>query len=132
MEIKEKIYYIMTKEEFKQYSELQEKFANDVLRVTGFLKEIDPDLKFVSEFQLNNGSVETHGWEYGMYQYSEEHYGYFDADMLTWTDDELEKYVAKKKEEAEKERLEKEQEQQKKKDEEEFKTWERLKKKFDC
>ena len=37
----------MTKEELKQYSELQEKFAKDVLRVVSFLKEIDEDLKFV-------------------------------------------------------------------------------------
>ena len=55
----------MTKEEFKQYSELQEKFAKDVARVIGFLKEIDEDLKFVNEFQLlDGGSVQTHGWEY--------------------------------------------------------------------
>lgn len=123
----------MTKEELKQYSELQEKFAKDVLHVASFLKEIDPDLNFVDEFQLlKDYSVQTHGWEYGMYQYPEEHYGFFDSEMLTWTDDELEEYVAKKKKEVEKERLEKEREQQKKKDEEELKTWERLKKKFGC
>ena len=57
----------MTQEEFKQYSELQEKFAKDVWRVISFLKEINEDLKFVSEFQLANGMVNTHGWEYGMY-----------------------------------------------------------------
>ena len=58
----------MTKEELKQYSELQEKFAKDVLRVVSFLKEIDYDLKFVSEFQLDDGMVYTHGWEYLAFQ----------------------------------------------------------------
>jgi len=95
----------MTKEEFKQYSELQEKFANNVLRVVSFLKEIDEDLNFVSEFQLIDGSVKTHGWEYWPFQGSEEHYGFFDAEMLTWTDDELKKYVEQIKKGKEEERV---------------------------
>ena len=121
----------MTKEEFKQYSELQEKFAKDVFRVAGFLKEIDPDLKFVSEFQLDNGSVETHGWEYWAYQGSEEHYGSFDADMLTWTDDELRKYVDQIKKGKEEERVRKEIEKARKKEEEDRKEYERLKEKYE-
>jgi len=120
----------MTKDEFKQYSELQEKFAKDVFRVVGFLKEIDADLKFVSEFQLNDGSVTTHGWEYWAYQGSEEHYGIFDADMLTWTDDELKKYVEQIKRGKEEERCREEIEKTRKKEEEERKEFERLKAKY--
>ena len=121
----------MTKEEFKQYSELQEKFAKDVFRVVSFLKEIDEDLKFVSEFQLlDGGSVQTHGWEYWAFQGSEEHYGFFDAEMLTWTDDELRKYVDQIKKGKEEERVREEIEKAKKKEEEERKTWERLNEKF--
>lgn len=120
----------MTQEEFKQYSELQEKFAKDVFRVIGFLKEIDTELKFVSEFQLNDGSVETHGWEYGSYQYSEEHYGVFDADMLMWTDDELEKYVEQIKKGKEEERVREEIEKARKKEEKERQEYERLKAKY--
>ena len=120
----------MTNEEFKQYSELQEKFTNDVLRVTSFLKEIDPDLKFVSEFQLNKGMVETHGWEYGKYQYKEEHYGGFDAEMLTWSDEQLLKYIDKKIKERESIAISKAELSKKQKEEEERREYERLKEKY--
>ena len=121
----------MTKEEFKQYSELQEKFAKDVARVIGFLKEIDEDLKFVNEFQLlDGGSVQTHGWEYWKYQGSEEHYGYFDGEMLTWTDDQLREYVNKKIKERELESIAKVELSKKQKEEEERREYERLKEKY--
>lgn len=120
----------MTKEEFKQYSELQEKFAKDVFRVIGFLKEIDAELNFVTEFQLNGESVETHGWEYGKYQYSEEHYGVFDAEMLMWTDEQLREYVDKKIKEREIAAIEKAELSKKQKEEEERREYERLKEKF--
>lgn len=121
----------MTKEEFKQYSELQEKFSEDVFRVVSFLKEIDDDLEFVSEFQLVEGSVKTHGWEYWAFQGSEEHYGYFDAEMLTWTDDELRKYVDQVKKGKEEERVREEIENARKKEEEERRELERLKAKYE-
>lgn len=120
----------MTKEEFKQYSELQEKFAEDVFRVVGFLKEIDTELLFVSEFQLNGGAVETHGWEHGMYQYHEEHYGVFDGEMLTWTDDDLREYVDQIKRGKEEERVRAEIEKARKKEEKERQEYERLKAKY--
>ena len=120
----------MTQEEFKQYSELHEKFAKDVFRVVSFLKEIDEDLNFVSEFQLEDGSVKTHGWEYWAFQGSEEHYGYFDADMLTWTDEELQNYVDQIKKGKEEERIREEIEKARKKEEEERSLWEKLNEKF--
>jgi hypothetical protein len=121
----------MTQEDFKQYSELQEKFAKDVFRVISFLKEIDPELEFVSEFQLfDDGSIQTHGWEYGRYQYQEEHYGCFDAEMVTWTDDELRKYVDQLKKEKEEKRVRDEAEKARKKEEEERSIWEKLNEKF--
>ena len=120
----------MTKEEFKQYSELQEKFAKDVFRVIGFLKEIDSDLKFVDRFQLNDESVETHGWEYGMYQYSEEHYGVFDADMLTWSDEQLREYVDKKIKEREIAAIAKAELTKKQKEEKERQEYEQIKEKY--
>lgn len=120
----------MTQEEFKQYSELQEKFAKDVWRVISFLKEINEDLKFVSEFQLANGMVNTHGWEYGVYQYREEHYGEFDEEMLMWTNDELRKYVNNVKKGKEEERIRNEIEETRRKEEKERKEYERLKAKY--
>lgn len=62
-------------------------------------------MNFVNEYQLiSNNQVKTHGWEYFAFQGSEEHYGCFDADMLTWTDDELLKYVDQVKKGKEEER----------------------------
>ena len=121
----------MTKEELKSYSELQEKFTKDVNRVTNFLKEIDEDLNFVDEFQLiDTNQVKTHGWEYWAFQGSEEHYGYFDAEMLTWTDDELKTYVDKIKKGKEEEHAREEIEKARKKEEEERSLWEKLNEKF--
>ena len=121
----------MTKEEFNQYSELQKKFDKDVQRVVSFLKEIDEDLNFVDEFQLiDTNQVKTHGREYWAFQGSEEHYGYFDAEMLTWTDDELRKYVDQIKKGKEEERVREEIEKTRKKEEEERSIWEKLNEKF--
>ena len=100
-------------------------------RVIGFLKEIDEDLKFVSEFQLDDGMVYTHGWEYWAFQGSEEHHGEFDAEMLIWTDDELRKYVDQIKKGKEEERVREEIEKAKKKEEEERREYERLKEKYE-
>lgn len=121
----------MTKEEFNQYSELQKKFDKDVQRVVNFLKEIDEDLNFVDEFQLiDTNQVKTHGWEYWAFQGSEEHYGYFDAEMLTWTDDELRKYVDQVKKEKEEEHARKEIEKTRMNEEAERSLWEKLNEKF--
>ena len=122
----------MTKEEFKQYSELQEKFDKDVERVVGFLKEIDVNMKFVDDFQLiDTNQVQTHGWEYWKFQGSEEHYGYFDAEMLTWTDEQLQEYVDKKIKERELESIAKVELSKKQKEEEERRELERLKEKYE-
>ena len=121
----------MTKEEFKQYSELQEKFDEDVKRVVSFLKELDEDMRFVDEFQLiDTNQVKTHGWEYWAYQGSEEHYGYFDAEMLTWTDEQLREYVDKKIKEREFVAIAKAKLSKKQKEEEERREYERLKEKY--
>ena len=126
----------MTKEELKQYSELQLKFAKDVNRVANYLGKINDDsdysdLKFIDYYYLDeDGQVYTFGeetWNYGGY---EKHYGDFDAEMLTWTDDELRKYVDQIKKGKEEERVREEIEKAKKKEEEERSLWEKLNEKF--
>ena len=122
----------MTHDELKIYSELQEKFSKDVLHVVSYLKEIDEDFRYVDSFYLrDDGMVETHGTMYdGRYQYSEEHYGSFDLEMLAWTDDELKKYVDKIKAGKEAERVRKEIEDARRKKDEERSLWEKLNEKF--
>ena len=88
-------------------------------------------MNFVDEFQLiDTNQVKTHGWEYWAFQGSEEHYGYFDAEMLTWTDDELRKYVDQVKKEKEEEHARKEIEKTRMNEEAERSLWEKLNEKF--
>ena len=60
-------------------------------------EKIDNDLKFIDYYYLDeDGQVYTFGeetWNYGGY---EKHYGDFDAEMLTWTDEQLREYVDEK------------------------------------
>jgi len=120
----------MTQEELKQYSELQEKFTKDVFRVVGFLKEIDIDFIFVSEFKLDGKVVKIHGWEYVSNQYKKEHYRSFDSDMLTWSNEQLRKYVYEELNRLYLQSLQKVDLYKKQKDEEELIELERLKEKF--
>lgn len=120
----------MTKEEFKQYSELQEKFAKDVDRVTNYLGKIDNDLNFPNYYYLEDGQVHTFGeetWNYGGY---ETHYGSFDAEMLAWSDEQLREYVDKKIKERELESIAQAELVKKQKEEKERQEYERLKEKY--
>ena len=121
----------MTKEEFKQYSELQEKFAKDVDRVTNYLGKIDSDLNFTDYYYLEDGTVYTFGeetWSYGGY---EKHYSDFDAEMLTWTDEQLNDYVNNILAERESEAKRKADAIAKEKEEKERQEYERLKEKYE-
>ena len=126
----------MTEEGVKQQSELQLKVAKDVERVTKQLGKINDDsdyndLKFIDYYYLDeDGQVYTFGeetWSYGGY---EKHYGDFDSEMLTWTDDELREYVEQIKKGKEEERVREEIEKKKKKEEEKSSLWETLNEKF--
>lgn len=120
----------MTKQEFEKYSELQVKFAEDVDRVTNFLGKINNNLKYVTEYYLEDGTVFTHGWEYWSYGGEEEHHGSFDAEMLTWTDEQLQQYIDKTLAEREAFALAEKKAQEKAKEEKERNEYERLKEKF--
>lgn len=87
----------MTTEELTLYVALQEKFERSVDHVTTVLSKIP---KYKEDFYTYNkvwldtceggdfGKVRTEGWDYyGEYR------GNFDAEMLTWSDEKLEKYV---------------------------------------
>ena len=87
----------MTTEELTLYVALQEKFERSVDHVTTILSKIP---QYKEDFYTYNkvwldtcdggdfGEVHTEGWDYhGNYS------GRFDAEMLTWSDEKLEKYV---------------------------------------
>ena len=122
----------MTNEELKSYSELQEKFAKDVERVVGHLREVSEDYEYIDMFYLrDDGMIETYGSHFSYkWQTSDEYHGSFDAEMLTWTDEELKKYVERVKKGKEEKRVREEIEKARKKEEEERSLWEKLNEKF--
>ena len=120
----------MTTEELTLYVALQEKFERSVDHVTAILSEIP---KYKHDFYAYDkvwldtceggdfGEVHTEGCDY----YAE-YSGHFDAEMLTWSDEKLEKYV---KNILDKEKKSEEEIKQKQ-EEAERKEYERLKQKY--
>lgn len=119
----------MSTEELTLYVALQEKFERSVDHVTTMLSKIP---KYREDFYSYNkvwidtsegdfGEVHTEGSDY-----HDEYSGHFDAEMLTWSDEKLDKYVKglldkeKKIEEERKQKIE----------DAERKEYERLKQKF--
>lgn len=126
----------MTQEELAQYAELCEKFENECNRVCNILKDSNirhgdcEDISYAKRFCLCNDSVAWEGDEYWSYGGHEEHSGYFLADFLTMSNDELLKIVEKENEEwevgQEKKRREKEDMERAKR----LAEYEKLKKEF--
>ena len=120
----------MTVEELTLYVALQEKFVRSVDHVTTILSKIP---KYKEDFYTYDkvwidtcvggdlGEVNTEGSDY----YSAYH-GCFDAKMLTWSDEKLEKYV---KDILDKEKKS-EEEKIRKQEEAERREYERLKQKY--
>lgn len=124
----------MTKEELMKYKELQEKFEHDVDRITRILSRIERyryDFYTYDKVWLELGydgkpdEVCTEGSD----RY-DNYYGSFDADMLTWSDEKLVKFVEELIEKERKEREEKEIQIRQKQEDIERKEYERLKQKF--
>ena len=119
----------MTKEELTLYVALQEKFERSVDHVTTILSKIPQykqnfytyDKVWIETSEGDFGEVHTEGWDY----YAE-YKGHFDAEMLTWSDEKLEKYV---KNILDKEKRD-EEERKRKQEEAERKEYERLKQKY--
>ena len=119
----------MTTEELTLYVTLQEKFECSVDHVTTILSKIPKykedfytyDKVWLETSEGDFGEVHTQGSDYyGGYR------GHFDAEMLTWSDEKLEKYVKKLLDKEKKS----EEEKMRKKEEAERKEYERLKQKF--
>lgn len=121
----------MTEKEFEKYCELHDKFERDVERVTNHLMKIDKDLAYTDHFWLDEGCVCTEGWERWSYGGEEHHRGRFDAQMLTWSDEKLKKYVDDELEKRRMFAIEKAELTAKQKEEEERREYERLKEKYD-
>ena len=125
----------MTKEELKKYKELQEKFEHDVDRVVRILSRIKKyryDYFYTYDkvwLELGYDGKPDEVCTEGSDQY-DNYFGCFDADMLTWSDEKLEKYVDDLLEKERKEKEEKEIRRRQMQEDMERKEFERLKQKF--
>ena len=97
----------MTKQELEQYGKLNEKFVSDCERVCKELSRYDGSYDFLDSFILEDDEVYGHGHEWWSYGGHEEHEEYFDAVLLTYSDEELREYVDKRIEEKNKREQEK-------------------------
>lgn len=121
---------MMTKEQLIQYKTSNSLFEDTCKRIAEEMERVDPDWKFIRQFQYYDDEIECDGeehWAYGGY----EHYTkWFPTSLLTSSEEELKKYVdelvAEKEREEEKERKAKEAIDYKR----ELAEYERLKKKF--
>jgi hypothetical protein len=124
----------MTKDELMKYKELQEKFEYDVDRITRILSRIE---RYRRDFYTYDKVWLELGYEgkpdevctEGSDRY-DNYYGSFDADMLTWSDEKLVKFVEELIEKERKEREENEIQIRQKQEDIERKEYERLKQKF--
>ncbi len=100
----------MTEEELKKFKELYNKFLDDCGRVADILANSKErivhecgNINYAKTFTLDGGVVNWEGDEYWNYDGHEHHSGYFPAEFLTMTDDELMKIVDKENKEYDKE-----------------------------
>jgi len=121
----------MTKEEIKQYRELDEKFNKECNRVARHLVRFNYDYNYVTDWEIYD-EEEIHGWGdcYSRGCYMGVENVYFDAELLTYTDEELDNYVndlinENAKKEEEKRRMTEEEKRNK-----ELATLKRLKEKY--
>ena len=96
----------MTQKELKQYIDLSEKFEEECNRVCRILSDSKKrhgecsDISYAEKFKIEgDDSVWWEGDEYWSYGGHESHGGYFSADFLTMSDNELAEIVKKENEE---------------------------------
>ena len=90
----------MTQEQIKQLAELQNIFEERCSEVTNILGKMDKYYKTgfscCDTFRLDGECVCCEGDEYWQYGGHEHYVEYFDAELLSMTNDEIEQYVEEK------------------------------------
>lgn len=100
----------MNKTDLEKFKELYDKFIEDCNRVANILSNSKErtvhesgNINYAETFTLDDGDVNWEGDEYWNYGGHEYHSGYFPAEFLTMTDDELMSIVDKENKEYEEE-----------------------------
>lgn len=125
----------MTQEQVKQLAELQNIFEERCSEVTNILGKMDKyyntGFSCSDTFRIDVGTVCCEGDDYWQYGGHEHYVDYFDAELLSMTNEEIEKYVEEKIQIKIAEKKAKDAELLKKKEEEERKQLEELKRKYE-
>ena len=87
----------MTKEEIKLYSELDEKFINECERVAMHMRRYERDYNDITDWGIaeHDGELEVRGTGsvYSRNCYMGESFVCFEAELLTYTDEQLEAHI---------------------------------------
>ena len=125
----------MTQEQVKQLAELQNIFEERCSEVTNILGKMDKyyntGFHCCDTFRIDGECVCCEGDDYWSYGGHEHYVEYFDAELLSMTNEEIEKYVEEKNQIKIAEKKAKDEELLKKKEAEERKQLEELKKKYE-
>lgn len=125
----------MTQEQVKQLAELQNIFEERCSEVTNILGKMDKyyntGFSCCDTFRIDGGTVCCEGDDYWSYGGHEHYVEYFDVELLSITNEEIEKYVEEKIQIKIAEQKAKEEELLKKKEAEERKQLEELKRKYE-
>ena len=125
----------MTQEQIKQLAELQNIFGKRCSEVTNILGKMDmyynTGFSCCDTFRIYGECVCCEGDEYWQYGGHEHYTEYFDAELLSMTNEEIEKYVKEKNQIKIAEQKAKDEELLKKKEAEERKQLEELKRKYE-
>lgn len=125
----------MTQEQVKQLAELQNIFEDRCSEVTNILGRLDKfyntGFSCCDTFIIDGESVCCEGDDYWKYGGHEHYVEYFDTELLSMTNEEIEKYVEEKIQIKIAEKKAKDEELLKKKEAEERKQLEELKRKYE-
>lgn len=127
----------MTKEQLKQYSELDSLFNEECKRVANILSNFEvyqqeySSIEFADRFYDGGTDVHWTGDEYWSMGGHEEHSGYFPSEYLTMTDDEVRTLAGEENDEYLKKIQKKKEEEEEKERQRELELYKRLKDKYE-
>lgn len=127
----------MNKTDLEKFKELYDKFLDDCDRVADILSNSKErtvhesgNINYADTFRLDDGSVDWEGDEYWNYGGHEYHSGYFPAEFLTMTDDELMSIVDKENKEYNKKQEAKQKEKEEREKAARLEQYKKLKEEF--
>lgn len=125
-----KVFNEMTKDEVKNYIELNDKFIDACEHVKEFMRQYDEDYNDVYDWIIEDDTVKGSGDVYSRNCFMGTTVVMFDPELLTYTDEELQKHVDKLIKEREKEKEKQRKQKEKEERDRDLAELKRLQKKY--